>query len=34
VLVNSDNDATHYFVSFYDFSDLAMSDDNNSPRVL
>jgi hypothetical protein len=33
-LVNSVYDAAHDFVYFYDFSSLAESDDNNSPRAL
>jgi hypothetical protein len=33
-LVNSTYDAAHDFVSLYDFSSLAESDDNNSPRAL
>jgi hypothetical protein len=33
-LVNSAYDAAHDFVSLYDFSSLAESDDNNSPRAL
>jgi hypothetical protein len=33
-LVNSAYDATHDFVSLYDFSSLAESDDNNSPGAL
>jgi hypothetical protein len=33
-LVNSTNDATHDFVSLYDFSSLAKSNDNNSPGAL
>jgi hypothetical protein len=32
-LVNSTYDATHDFVSLYNFSSLARSDDNNSPRA-
>jgi hypothetical protein len=32
-LVNSAYDATHEFVSLYDFSNLAESDDYNSPRA-
>jgi hypothetical protein len=34
ILVNSAYDAVHDFVSLYDFSSLAESDDNNSPGVL
>jgi hypothetical protein len=30
-LVNSTYDVAHYFMSLYDFSSLAESDDNNSP---
>jgi hypothetical protein len=33
-LVNSAYDATHDFVSLYDFFSLAKSDDNNSLRAL
>jgi hypothetical protein len=33
-LANSAYNATHDFVSLYDFSSLVESDDNNSPRVL
>jgi hypothetical protein len=33
-LVNSAYDAAHDFVSLYDFSSLAESDDNSSPRAL
>jgi hypothetical protein len=33
-LVNSAYDATNDFVSLYDFSSLAKSDDNNSSRAL
>jgi hypothetical protein len=33
-LANSAYDAAHEFVSLYDFSSLAESDDNNSPRAL
>jgi hypothetical protein len=33
-LANSVYDATHDFVSLYDFSSLAESDDNNSPGTL
>jgi hypothetical protein len=33
-LVNSAYDATHDFVSLYDFFSLAESDDNTSPRAL
>jgi hypothetical protein len=33
-LDNSAYNATHNFVSFYDFSSLTESDDNNSPRDL
>jgi hypothetical protein len=34
MLVNSAYDATHDFVSLYDFFSLAKSDDNNSPGAL
>jgi hypothetical protein len=34
VLANSAYDATHDFVSLYDVSSLAESDDNNSPDTL
>jgi hypothetical protein len=34
MLVNSAYDTAHHFVSLYDFSVLADSDDNNSPRAL
>jgi hypothetical protein len=34
ILVNSAYDAAHDFVSLYNFSSLAVSDDNNSPRAL
>jgi hypothetical protein len=34
MLVNSTYDATHDFVSLYDFFSLAKSDDNNSPGAL
>jgi hypothetical protein len=34
VLVYSAYDATHDFVSLYDFSNLAKSDDNNCPRAV
>jgi hypothetical protein len=34
VLVDSAYDTAHHFVSLYDFSALAKSDDNNSPGVL
>jgi hypothetical protein len=33
-LVNSTYDVTHDFVSLYDFSSLAESNDNNCPRAL
>jgi enoyl-[acyl-carrier-protein] reductase (NADH) len=33
-LANSAYDAAHEFVSLYNFSSLAKSDDNNSPRAL
>jgi hypothetical protein len=33
-LVNSACDTAQHFVSLYDFSVLAESDDNNSPRAL
>jgi hypothetical protein len=33
-LVNSTYDATHDFVSLYDFSSLTESDNNNSPGAL
>jgi hypothetical protein len=33
-LVNSAYDAAHDFVSLYNFSSLAESDDNNSPGAL
>jgi lipoate synthase len=33
-LVNSAYDAAHDFVSTYNFSNLAKSDDNNSPKAL
>jgi hypothetical protein len=33
-LANSVYDAAHEFVSLYDFSSLAESDDNNSPTAL
>jgi hypothetical protein len=33
-LVNNAYDAAHDFVSLYDFSSLAESNDNNSPRPL
>jgi hypothetical protein len=33
-LANIAYDVTHDFVSLYDFSSLANSDDNNSPRSL
>jgi hypothetical protein len=33
-LANSAYDAAHDFVSLYDFSSLAESDDNNSPKTL
>jgi hypothetical protein len=33
-LANSAYDTTHEFVSLYDFSSLAGSDDNNSPETL
>jgi hypothetical protein len=33
-LVNIAYDATHDFVSLYDFFSLAESDDNNSPKAL
>jgi hypothetical protein len=33
-LANSAYDAAHDFVSFYNFSSLAESDDNNSPETL
>jgi hypothetical protein len=34
VLVDSNYDTAHHFVSLYDFSVLPESDDNNSPGVL
>jgi lipoate synthase len=34
ILVNSTYDVAHDFVSLYDFSSLAESDDNNSPGTL
>jgi hypothetical protein len=34
ILVNSAYNAAHDFVSLYDFSSLAESDDNNSPGAL
>jgi hypothetical protein len=34
VLANSTYDAAHGFVSLYDFSSLAKSDDNNNPGTL
>jgi hypothetical protein len=33
-LVDSAYDMTHHFVSLYNFSALAKSDDNNNPSVL
>jgi hypothetical protein len=33
-LVNSTYDAIHDFISLYDFSSLAKSNDNTSPRAL
>jgi uncharacterized tellurite resistance protein B-like protein len=33
-LANSAYDTAHEFVSLYDFSSLAESDDNNSPETL
>jgi uncharacterized tellurite resistance protein B-like protein len=33
-LANSAYDATHEFVSLYDFSSLGKSDDNNSPETM
>jgi uncharacterized tellurite resistance protein B-like protein len=33
-LANSAYDATHEFVSLYDFSSFAESDDNNSSRAM
>jgi hypothetical protein len=33
-LANSAYDAAHEFVSLYNFSSFAKSDDNNSPRAL
>jgi hypothetical protein len=34
VLVDSVYDTAHHFLSLYDFSTLAESDDNNSPDLL
>jgi hypothetical protein len=34
VLANSAYDIAHEFVSLYDFSSVAESDDNNSPKAL
>jgi hypothetical protein len=34
VLASRTYDAAHEFVSFYDFSSLAESNDNNSPKAL